>query len=71
MPKTKRASKPAKKTPAELPHWVNNTPEMSYTMEAFSGETHEQINVSVEEYKALKATLAKFRGIAIPEVAHA
>ena len=74
-PKTKAAAKRSKTETAavELPEWMDGTPTMIYSLEAFHEQTRQQVNLTVEEYDALKEHLCKLRGIEVPaeEAAHA
>jgi len=77
MKKTK--TKPAAKRPktetaaVELPEWMDGTPTMMYTLEAFHEQTRQEVRLTLEEYDALKEHLCKLRGIEVPaeEAAHA
>ena len=77
MPKTKRAPRKTSKAPAaaEVPEWVTKTMgEMTYGLEIMCGCgdcNTEAVDLTREEYIALKLHLAKMRGIAIPEEANA
>jgi len=51
------------KTTVPAPEWATQTPEILYTIEAFLGETIEQVDLTREEYIALKRHLAKMRGL--------
>ena len=57
------------------PDWLLSTPTVYYGLEArpggFKNSQPERIDLTAVEYETLKAHLAKMRGIAVPEVAHA
>ena len=56
----------------ELPEWLEETPEYTYQMDAWnSNTTVQEIELTRDEYIALKQHLAKMRGISVPEEAHA
>ena len=74
----KQPKKRGKKTPAAepAPEWLAETPEIEYSLEATDFEAaHDQqlqkVLVTRVEYIALKDHLAKMRGYAVTEVAHA
>jgi hypothetical protein len=64
--KQKRGSrKPSgAETTAPLPEWVEQTPDIDYSMEAFLETTIEEVALTRVEYIALKGHLAKMRGLA-------
>ena len=68
MKNTKRAVKPATKA-ADVPEWVTETPEETeFRLEVWDPGTALQIvELSRVEYVALKAHLAKLRGISVPK----
>jgi hypothetical protein len=70
-PAVKRSVRRLSSTPEPLPEWMDGTPTMLYTLEAFHEQTRQQINMTREEYNALKLHLCALRGIAVPEVTHA
>jgi hypothetical protein len=74
--KTRTAAKPAQKPGAEVPDWLSQNPsELRYSLEcthvAECNAWDQQIDLTREEFIALKHCLAHIRGYAIPEVAHA
>lgn len=74
MPKIERAPKKAKKAPAEeVPEWATTTPEeIDYYLEMYdpNDEALQHVDLTRDEFIALKEHLAKMRGF-LPEVAHA
>ncbi len=74
--KKKPAAKRAKTdtTAAELPQWVTDTPGVYYQLEMSTEHDGnvQTIDITLDEYWALKEHLAKLRGYTIPaEAAHA
>ena len=68
QPKTKPAAKPAV---AELPEWMDGTPSMIYTLEAFHEVERQRITMTLAEFEACKIYLCKLRGYQVPkEAAH-
>ena len=65
---TKRSAKPA--TEPE-PDWLETPDDMHYimSMDANVGEYLQEVDLTREEYIALKAHLAKLRGCAAPKAA--
>ncbi len=68
MPK-KPKTKPAAKEP-ELPGWLTGTPAMEYALEAFFDQDQQHIELTMDEYEALKCHLAKMRGHQTPKRGH-
>lgn len=80
MPKHEPKSRASKATAAnaartQLPEWVTRTPDpMGYGLFMTTPNTHtegQDIELSREEFVALKKELAKMRGYAVAEVARA
>jgi hypothetical protein len=73
-PATKRQKRKVEAAP-ELPEWVNErTPTTDYTLEATSDHGIDQaVEMTLEEFEALKEHLCKLRGYKVPaeEAAHA
>jgi hypothetical protein len=51
----------------ELPEWLTETPVMQYTLEAFFDEDKERVELTLEEYEALKIHVGKLRGYNLPK----
>jgi hypothetical protein len=66
----KNTTAPAKKqSPGSTPEWLAETPEILYTLEAFCDEELERVEVSKDEYVALKHHLATLRGLPVKRAA--
>jgi hypothetical protein len=50
-------------TPAAVPDWARNTPDVEYWMEAWLEQSLQEVPLTREEYIALKRHLAKMRGL--------
>jgi hypothetical protein len=70
MPKKPKTKPEAKAPEPELPEWMDGTPTMIYSLEAFHNQTWQQIDLTREEYDGLKAHLLKLRGIKVPAEAN-
>jgi hypothetical protein len=51
-----------KQSPGSTPEWLTETPEILYTLEAFYNEELDRVEVTKDEYVALKHHLATLRG---------
>ena len=73
----KKTAKPAANAdPVNKPEWLLETPAMLYSLEAASSESElsaQQIEITMDEFIALKEHLAHLRGIEVSakEAAHA
>ena len=56
-------------TTGNLPSWLRDTPECTYTLSAFDcgGCSVQDIPLTIDEYKALKRRLAEIEGIEVPK----
>lgn len=61
-PPNSRKPSPAPQAP-EAPKWTRETPDVFYSLEAYLGENLETVDLTLDEYIALKAVLAKRRGL--------
>jgi hypothetical protein len=67
---TKKNSKATRKpTTPPAPEWVTRTPEPGYNLTMFGADDDaaQDINLTRDEYLALKRALAKMRGYKLPE----
>jgi hypothetical protein len=69
MPKTTKIQPAAKRlkieataSKSERPDWLDNTPVMDYMLRAIADQEVQTIELTVDEYDALKEHLAKMRG---------
>ena len=73
MKQTKRPARSATKPATELPEWVTKTmPEPDYVLEMACrcGDCNtESVDLTRDEYLALKLHLAKLRGYTVPKAA--
>ncbi|MDP9113133.1 MAG: hypothetical protein M3O20_05570 [Acidobacteriota bacterium] len=65
-PAVKRSVRRFSSIPEPLPEWMDGTPTMLYTLEAFHEQTRQEIRMTLEEYNALKLHLCILRGITVP-----
>lgn len=63
MPKAAAKKRATASTPKpERPDWLRETPVTTYSLEAFSKEIAQQVDLTFMEYEALKLYLAYLRG---------
>ena len=67
--RSQRAAAPKKTKTNQKPEWLDDTPSTKYTLEAAPSEggIEQSIEMTVEEYDALKGHLAKLRGYVAPQ----